>query len=403
MDIALHQQILVLDCYQHTLTVIRSLSRAGYKVTLGVTEDNLNRGFVHVSRHVSSTWLHPDIIDDRAGFDTALLGFLNANPQLKLIYPVGENSVRRLASIRADILPGVLVAMPDNKVVETCLNKPTACQVAKKCQIPVPGTRTVYSTEELREAVKELGFPLIVRATDSRSLLLDRKCVFVRNGSDLEALANNWPGTQREFMVQNEIKGRRHNCDIVAENGRIRLYCESEILRTDRADYTGISVFDRSIPPNPIHREYCQRFVAELNYTGLGLIQFLRDADTGISHFLEANPRTAATTGLAVHCGVDLPAAAVAVHVGNFSEFDTSYAINQSQNWFHGDLLGLRWAMKNREVSLRQSVAWLASAFTCFVRADCHVTFSWKDPMPTMKLYRNLLIRLLTGDKRDRS
>jgi len=202
-------------------------------------------------------------------------------------------------------------------------------------------------------------------------------------------------------MVQNEIKGRRHNCDIVAENGQIRLYCESEILRTDRPDYSGIDVFDRSIPPDPIHREYCQRFVEELNYTGLGLIQFLKDPCTGTSYFLETNPRTAATTALAVHCGVDLPAAAVAVHLGNFSDTDTSHALNQSQNWFHGDLLGLRWARKNREVDLIQSAAWFAAAISSFIRADCHVTFTWKDPKPTMKLYRNLLVRLLMGNKRD--
>lgn len=135
------QQILVLDCYRHTLTVIRSLSLAGYEVTLGVTADELDRGFVHVSRHVSSTWLHPDIIDDPAGFDAALLDFLGVNPRLKLIYPVGDNSVRKLASIRADISPGVLVTMPENDTVETCLDKPTAREVAKTCQIPVPGFR----------------------------------------------------------------------------------------------------------------------------------------------------------------------------------------------------------------------------------------------------------------------
>ena len=394
------QQILVLDCYRHTLTVIRSLSLAGYEVTLGVTADELDRGFVHVSRHVSSTWLHPDIIDDPAGFDAALLDFLGVNPRLKLIYPVGDNSVRKLASIRADISPGVLVTMPENDTVETCLDKPTACEVAKKCQIPVPGFRTVNSAEELRDAVKELGFPSIVKATDSRALVLDRKCVFVRNEPDVDALVDSWPAGRADVMVQNEIKGRRHNCDFVAENGQIRLYCESEILRTDRPDYSGITVFDRSIPPDPIHRDYCQRFVAELSYTGLGLIQFLRDVRTGESFFLEANPRTAATSAIAVHCGVDLPAAAVAAHVGNFSESDTGYAINRLQHWFEGDLLGIRWARKNREIGLRESAVWLASAFVSLIRADCHRTFSWRDPKPAMKLYRNLLAKLLIRDKR---
>lgn len=394
------QKILVLDCYRHTLTVIRSLSQAGYTVTLGVTADDLSHGFVQVSRHVSTTWLHPDIIDDPANFNDALLDFLNVNPQIKLIYPVGENSVRRLAHIRADIPPGVLIAMPENDAIDTCLNKLSAYQIAEKCQIPVPCYRSINSSEELRDAIDELGFPSIVKASDSRSLLLDKKCVFVRTERDLQTLVDNWPDSQIVLIAQNEIKGPRYNCDVVAEDGQIRLYFESEIIRTDRLDYAGNSVFDRSIPPNPVHKEYCQRFVAELNYTGVALIQFLEQDRTGKSYFLESNPRTGATIALAAHCDVDLPASAVRAHVGSFSDADRNYPTNRTQSWLDGDLLGLRRAMKNREIGLRQSLAWLATACTDCLRADCHSTFSWKDPKPTLRLFWNLVTRSLFKKQR---
>jgi len=372
------QEILVLDCHVHTLTVIRSLSRAGYQVTLGVTADELNRGFVHVSQLISSTWLHPDIVDDPAGFDTALLVFLERNPQLKLIFPVGENSVREIASIRAAIPPGVLIAMPENEAVEICL-----------------------STQELCAAINELGFPSIVKASDSTSLLLGKKCVFVRTRSDLEALVDKWPDSQDDFVVQNEIKGLRYNCDVVAENGLIQLYFESEILRTDQADYAGNSVFDRSVRPSTLHKDYCERFVADLNYTGLALIQFLRDEHTGESNFLEANPRAGSTIALAVHCGIDLPAASLRAHIGNSSDSDKRYPINRAQNWLHGDLLGLRKARINREVGLRQSFVWLSKAVADFIRADCHASFVWRDPKPTMKLYWSLFARLFNEKRRD--
>ena len=394
------QQILVLDCHAHTLTVLRSLSLAGYEATLGVTADEIDRGFVHVSRFARSTWLHPDIVDDPVGFNAALLDFLERNPHCKLIFPVGENSVRRLVSIRADIPPGVLIAMPENDVVEICLNKPSAYRIAEICRIPVPGTRTVNTAEELRDAVNALGFPSIVKAPDSTSLLLGKKCVFVRANPDLEMLIDNWPGSRDEFVVQNEINGLRHNCDIVAENGQIRLYLESEILRTNQPDYAGNSVFDRSIPPVPKHREYCERFVAELSYTGLALIQFLKDRHSGDSYFLEANPRAGSTVGLAVHCGVDLPAAAVRAHVGNSSDREMSYPLNRSQSWLHGDLLGLRKAKMNGEIGLKQSLVWLARAFADFIRADCHTTFVWRDPMPTLTLYWNLVTRIFFKERR---
>jgi len=397
----MYEQILVLDCHVHTLTVLRSLASAGHKITLGVTEEELNRGFVHKSRFAASTWTHPDIIENPEEFNKAFLNYLHTNPQIRCIFPVGENSVRGLTKIRSDIPHGVLIAMPENDVVEACLDKPSAYRIAEICQIPVPGTRIVNTKQELRAAAKELGLPVIAKASDSTTLLLSRKCIFVRTGPELDALVENWPRTRAEFVVQKEIRGVRHNCDIVAENGRLRLFMESEILRTDQPDYAGNSVFDRSIPPTPVLRDYCERLVAELNYTGLALIQFLRDGRTGESYFLEANPRAGSTIGLAVNCGVDLPAASVRAHFGNSLESDGRYPLNRAQNWFHGDLLGLRKARLNREVGSRQSIVWLARAIADFIRADYHTTFVWNDPKPTITLYRNLLMRTLRKESRN--
>ena len=392
--IAVSQKILVLDCHDQTLTVVRSLSRAGYAVILGVTDEELRRGFVHASRFVSSSWLHPDIVDEAPGFEAAILEFLSKNPQLGMIYPVGENSVRGLGKIRDKLPPNVLVAMPENGAVEACLHKPSAYRIAQKCQVPTPGTRTVRTVEELRRSASELGLPLIAKAPDSTSLLLGRKCVFVRTEHDLAALASQWPENGVDFIVQNEITGIRHNCDVVAENGQIRMFFEYEILRTDQLDYAGNSVFDRSIQPSPVHREYCERFFDELNFSGVALVQFLRDPTTGQSYFLEANPRAGSTIALAVHCGVDLPAGALRAFIGNSAERDPGYPLNKTQNWLHGDLLGLRKARLNGEVGFSQSFSWLARAFADFIRADCHTTFVWNDPRPTMKLYWNLLTRL---------
>ncbi len=394
------QHALVLDCHEHTLTVVRSLARLNYTVTLGVTRDDLARGFVHASRCVTSTWLHPDIVDDAAAFKVALSDFLTSNAHIDLIFPVGENSVRGLAAIRAGLPGGVTVAMPDNEIVYTCLDKPSAYWVADKCQVPVADTRTVNSVAGLRDAVDDLGLPVIAKASDSTSLLLGKKCIFIRTATDLAELVANWPSGQDDIIVQNEIRGRRHNCDIVAVNGQIRLYFESEILRTDQIDYAGNSVFDRSIPPTAEHREYCERLIAELNYTGLTLIQFLRDGESGNSYFLEANPRAGSTIGLAVNCGVDMLAASVKAHKGELSDCDARYPVNRSQNWLHGDLLGLRKARINGETRMRQTFAWLAQALSNFMRADYHTTFVWNDPLPTIKLYWNLCVRVFVPEKR---
>ena len=181
----------------------------------------------------------------------------------------------------------------------------------------------------------------------------------------------------------------------VSKDGQIQQYFETEVLRTDRYDYSGFSVFDHSIQPNSLHREYCQRLVEKLDYTGLGCVQFIRNSDTGDSYFLELNPRVDARISLAVHCGVDLPGATVKVHAGEYCRSDSNYEIDQYGHWLFGDLTGLIRAWRRGEIGARQSLLWFASALVDEIRADCHTTFSWRDPKPTLKLYLSPVLRLL--------
>ena len=288
------KRILVLGCYEHTLTIARSLARAGHQVTLGVTPEQLEQGFVHHSRVIRDTWSHPDIVGQPAAFDSALLDYLKASSRFDAIFPVGEDDIRRVASVRHQLPGDLVVVMPSNSAVRRCLNKESSNALASECAVPTAGTRTVRSVHEMRQAIRELGLPAIAKPAESTSLLLKKKCVFIRTHAELDSLCQRWPETDHDIIVQNEIAGVRHNCDLVAENGRIKRYFEAEILRTDQLDNAGNSVLDRSIPPNSLHREYCERMVAALNYTGMALFQFLRDPQTGETCFLEVNPRSGA-------------------------------------------------------------------------------------------------------------
>jgi len=117
------KRIVVLGCYEHTLTIARSLARAGHQVILGVTPEQHKQGFVHRSRSVASTWTHPDIVDQPAAFDSALLAYLAKNTHVDVLFPVGEDYIRRVACVRDRLPHGVNVVMPSSDAVYRCLNQ----------------------------------------------------------------------------------------------------------------------------------------------------------------------------------------------------------------------------------------------------------------------------------------
>ena len=378
---------------------MRSLSRAGHSVILGVTDYELSHGFVHRSNVVAATWLHPDILQQPQDFDAALLNYLQQNPRVDAIFPVGENSVRKLAQLESDLPDSIKIAMPGSDILDACFDKPRAYQIAHECGVPVPETRVVRTREELQEAVADIGLPLIIKAQDSTSLLLGRKCIFIREQVDFDVVSSQWENGQTDYVVQREIAGPRFNCDVVAQAGQIKLYLESRILRTDQHDYAGNSVSDRSIAPTQQRRACCEKFLAEIGYTGVALIQFLHDTRSGKDYFIEANPRAGSTIGLAVHCGVDLPARSLDAHCGASITDGCDYPVGQTQNWLHGDLLGLRKDRKDGHLGRWQMVTGLCRAIADFLRADSHTTFVWRDPVPTLVLYRNLLFRTFSENK----
>jgi len=389
--------ILLLGCYEHTITIARSLARAGHTVTLGVNPTHEDQRFVETSRYISSTWHHPDLLEQPAQFDGALVRYLHDHANIDTLFPVGEDEIRRVAQVRASLSQKLIIVMPSNDVVERCLNKESSNRIAKECGVPTAELRTVRTTRELLSAVDDLGLPVIAKPAESTDLLLNKKCVFIQNYHDLEAISQNWPSARFDIIVQKEIRGIRHNCDVVAKNGTIERYFESEILRTDQLDYAGNSVRDRSIPPNSYHRGYCERMVAHLNYTGLALFQFMRDPEAEVSSFLEINPRSGAAISLAVGCGMELPAAAVSVFSNASIVCSRDYPKYRTRFCLHDDLRGIRKARANGEIDNRQTIDWIATLCRNAYSADFFSTFIWQDIKPTVKIFWDMLGRVGSG------
>ncbi|MBI2990865.1 MAG: hypothetical protein HYY47_01810 [Deltaproteobacteria bacterium] len=378
----MRQTVLVLGNYQQTIVVVRSLARAGYNVLVGRFG---RRSFTELSRNASETWIHPDP-RDRQGFLRALSGLLSERPEIRYVFPVGDNDLDLVAAAHEELSHRCRLVMVEPDLLRTCLEKPEMYEIAARIGVPIPESSLIADDfGALKTAVKEIEFPVILKRPNSFALMKDQKAVICRDWDAIEM----WRPALRSgpVVVQRWVGGPRHNCQIAALRGEIVAYFENKNLRTDRADGTGIGVEWISVDPTPELRRHCEALARAVSYSGVGLIQFL--VDNGRPFFLELNPRLGMPCELSYRCGLDFAMLAVQCTDRLYDAASAAtrapkdYAVGKRCYWLLGELR----ALTGKELRAAEIASRIAKIVVSFCRADYQLTWSWKDPLPTLFLY----------------
>lgn len=389
------RKILILGNFRQSVTVIRSLARAGFAPIVGRQGPP---AFTEYSRYTAAVWVHPPL-EQADAFLAALRRFLTIQ-DVSFIFPVGETAQACLARHRQQIPPFTQVIMPPPTTVLTCLDKAEIYQIVSALSIPLPESQVVYDLSQLTSAAERVGYPCIVKPNTSLVFFFGRKAIICRSTQDVHAGFPFWPLGNECLIVQKYISGYRPNCHFAALQGKVFAYFEHDVLRTDRIDETGYEVEGISVQPTPILRHYCERLVQALHYSGVGCVQFLIDRESGAVYFLEINPRLDATCALPYRCAYDFPKLALecVAYLDKVWAFPlpvpSAYPAGKRVHWLLGDVQGLCHGLEAGEVDLRTALRWCGRILRSFAKADMHLTYWWKDPLPTGFLYAGLLLSL---------
>jgi predicted ATP-grasp superfamily ATP-dependent carboligase len=385
------ESVLVLSGRLPSLVAVRSLAAAGYRVVAG---DGGEYSLVGYSRHCHETWPHPPIRDGEA-FLAALAELLARRPEIGAVLPLQDPYVALLAANRQRLPERVVVAIPNTPAVQACLDKGRMYEIAAESHVPHHPVERATDLDELVAAAERVGYPCIVRPAAWTGPLPElRKAVICPDRATLDRLFAAWPGRLGALLVQRYAASLRANVYFVARAGRILERVEIKILRTDRIDGTGLAVQGVIVAPDPRLVRYCDALVERLGYTGVGNAQFLVP-DQGDPHLLEINPRYGGGAyAVAKLCGVDLTLAAIelASEGGRWSAgLRAPYPVGRRYAWTSRDLYGLAMTVSRGEIGRRGALRWLAGALRAAISADMHLTWAWRDPMPTLAVYAHLL------------
>jgi glutathione synthase/RimK-type ligase-like ATP-grasp enzyme len=145
--------VLVLGDYRQTITVVRSLGRAGLRVILGCDD---RASSTARSRYVDSFECFGD-----GGAGSSLESWLRAN-RPEFVFPVGETQLRQVLAA-PQLLSLSTWVMPDAATVRRCLDKRQLFDLALPLGIPVAPWLQWSGMQAWREAAKRFGFPVVVK------------------------------------------------------------------------------------------------------------------------------------------------------------------------------------------------------------------------------------------------
>ncbi len=389
--------VLVLDQVAQTLAVVRSLGRAGYRVILG-------RGRAQTeserSRYCAEVWPHPPVDDPH--FEPALRACLDAHPDVRAVFPVGEAGAAAVAGIGWLAARGIAVAAVRHDLLSGCRDKRAAHALAVAAGLHVPETRSIHDVEGLCAFARDVGFPVIVKPIRSNTKLFGRKAYIVHDAEERAARFGVWPSGHDELLVQRYVQGPLEQCDYLAVAGEVTCVYQAHAIRTDKPDGTGFAVDFLSDPIDADVLAACRAFAAAHAYTGPGLLQLVRSSRDGRLYFIENNPRLAAGIAQPVKCGLDIPLLLLQAAMRATATDSRSAAANggvlpyrtgQRTHWLSRDLHG--YLEMRGELSAAERRRWLRAMVESSVRAHAHMTWDARDPVPSLVIYRRVLSRML--------
>ncbi len=166
--------------------------------------------------------------------------------------------------------------------------------------IPVPREHPADSESELRDAINELGTPLIIKGSIGRG---GKATFIVRSLGKARDAARRIRALGAEPFAQAYISGVTYLAGGLFENGRaLRFYCGAKRVQVPTRTGPAAEIVSTA---DPAFTDVALRAFEVSRVSGLASADFIRD-ERGIYHFLELNPRPWGSIGAARDAGVDL-------------------------------------------------------------------------------------------------
>ena len=299
----LRRRVLITDGEARAaLAACRALRSAGYEVDAVASDGPAP---VHWSRYCSRRLWAPDPRVDRGAFADSLSELL-VRRRYDLLLPGSDAALLAISEDRDRLSQLVTIGLPEQEAVLRCLSKIATFEGSEATQLAAPRTKVCRTVDEVREAVTEIGFPLLVKPRMSarpRGIgLRQRSSRRVSSESELAATIEDFG---MPILVQRCLRGPVHSLGGVITDQGLVAAAHSRYVRTWPPDAGNVSC-SVSLPLSAQLREAAATLLDRLGWRGIFELELMEKPDGSLG-VIDLNPRVYGSLELAVHAGAALP------------------------------------------------------------------------------------------------
>ena len=183
------------------------------------------------------------------------------------------------------------------------------------------------TTIEIEQITSKFQFPLVLKPLSSfiaEDLVHRNDVQKVFTPEDLEGILPSML-SMGDLLIQENFNGVGTGVEVLAKDGIILVAFQH--LRIHEPLLGGGSSYRKSVPVAPELMDATSKLMKALNYTGVGMIEYKLNLETGDWIFLEINGRFWGSLPLAVSAGVNFPFYLYQLLVEGRTNFKADYNI----------------------------------------------------------------------------
>ena len=280
---------LVLDGeLKSALTAVRSLGRAGRKVSVGSTRGSAMAGF---SRFSSDHFVYPDPKIDQDKFVAHIIKAAKRFPEPPVLFTFSDATYLTVFAYRKELMEHCLIVLPEMNAVTKAFDKAETYTLARMLGIP-----TV--TEYEYNPASVVSFPVVVKPKTSVSWATGEgkygtaEIVFDA-ASYLAAAEAVEAQTGQSPIVQEFIMGSEYGVECLAFEGEVSKVFVHKRIRSQspRGGAATVKTTVLNDPHMVAMVSHSKKLIAELAWTGPIMVEWKFDTKEGVAKLMEINGR----------------------------------------------------------------------------------------------------------------